>query len=1390
MNKQIRKLISGMMTVMFTVTLASGIGTGQAYAAGNNLAKSETLKASVAKALAKKYAPSEKISTSSKYGEDLLLNENKLTSKESSVNSDPNEVVRVILQLTDKPTAEAGAKSLPTIQAAQASIKSKVKSLKNVQIRHTYTNLVNGFSMTIKRSEISKVKAMAGVKSVTEATKYYPEMTTAKSLTQVYDTWKDLGIKGEGMVVSIIDTGINYTHKDMRLSDASKEKLTDKTPEGPGKYFTDKVPYGYNFAEMNTKVIPEESQHGMHVAGIVGANCPEEKEGLKAIKGVAPECQLLAMKVFANDPAIGGAFSDDIVAAIEDSVKHGADVINMSLGSHSGFQDANDPEQKAVTNATNNGVMVVISGGNQQYSTAPYRFGNMPDAGVSGSPGIATDSLQVASYENTTAVFPALDYTSTSGNGTLNYEVNEGNINPVGVVKGALEVVDCGLGQVSDLAGKDLTGKIALISRGAINFTEKQVNAQNAGAKAVIIYNNRPGSIGRMADDPSLKIPLLRMFQADGLTLKSIASNGLKIQFNKNFLATTNADDGDMSDFSSWGSAPNLEFKPEITAVGGNVWSTVGSAEYDNYSGTSMAAPHAAGSEALILQSIKAKNKDLSGRALVELAKATSINTATIKMDKNHVDVPYSPRRQGSGLIQIENAIKNSVTVKGDDGKPTVALKEIGKTTSFTLNLKNYDSKPATYKLEDASGVLTEQSASFIDTMSYDVKIAGATIAFDKDTIEVPANGTATVNVTITLPNDCKTEEFVEGFVKFTSDVNPSLVVPYMGFYGDWSKQDIIDKPMWDGSANYGTTTMMSLGSDSEKPDYLGCTGYDKNENPMIDPNKIAISPNGDKLMDNAYPWLTMLRNAKTMNVQLLDKDHKLVSQIATDENIRKNCFSASGDTGHRASENWMWNGEVFNSATGKMELAKEGQYYLDYVTKVDFANAKEQHFEMPVKLDLTAPEVALTSPTESDSTNYRLQWTVSDSLSGDTGLSFVSVNGVEQKDAIVVNINGVYACNLTLLPSQINTIAIGVADYAGNITVKEVSVKETTDKISPAFELTFDNLYSRMAVSKANLKVTGKVNYVPTEFKINGKNVKIKSDLTFSTDIKFVEGRNLVAVYAVVTVDGKKVEKDFSYKVDYDATAPVLTLTSPEIGKDNKILTDKDVLTIAGKVSDNGPGYKLYINGQQKLSVELDGEIGAKATERSFNCEVPVIHNSIIEIKVVDLFGNATIKTINVLDLRKLEFATVTNIEDGKAYKTNITPKVVVNQKDTKVTVTLNDEAYNGKAITKEGSYTLKVSAIYKENYKSEVVVKFTIDKTAPVITVENVVNNEKYTSVTPIISFNEDIKECKVTVDGKVYNNEPITKLGRHTLTITAVDMAGNKTVKTITFTIIKPL
>lgn len=906
--------------------------------------------------------------------------------KNDTENLAPDDDVRLIVQLDGKAVTDY----MPGVQIAKAGINASLKTKvlnsqvtakkqvtsirKGIKVKDSYSVLLNGFSVQAKGKDIAKIKALPGVKHVTVCRQFYTNMNYATNITNVQNVWDNLKLKGEGQVVAIIDTGIDMNHKDMKITDTSKEKLK------PATGFNDKVPYGYNFADGNTdiKAAAGTSEHGMHVAGIVGANGDSSQVASNlAIKGCAPEAQLLAMKVFSNNPGYTSAFSDDIIAAIEDSVAHKADVLNMSLGSPAAFQDPESAEQVAVNEANANGTVCVISAGNSQYALAPNKFGSDLDDGTVGDPGVAKDSLSVASYENTNITSYGVDYKTADGqtnSSPLPYTMC--SINPVDALNSTdgYDVVDAGYGAASDYIGKTVKGKIALVERGnSITFVDKQKNAQNAGAVGLIVYDNTAEGLISMATDTTIKIPAVFISNGDGLALEGKLAGGLKVFFKGSVTTVKNPAAGQMSDFSSWGPTPELDIKPEVTAPGGNIWSTVNNNKYENMSGTSMASPHAAGIAALVSEHLADILPNVTSMDKANLDKELIINTAVPQLDATAPQkIYYSPRRQGAGLVNAYNAIENNVTITTDtssDPQAVFALKQIDSNMKkFTLYFHNYGSKDVTYKCNDLSGVMTEQSAKQLSTMSYDVPLKDAGISFSQPTVTVKAGSVSSVDVTLTLPS-AATNNYVEGYLNFTdtASVNPAPAIgtTYMGFYGKWADLPIVDAPKWDSNNLLGYTSLYAMQNVGGTYSYydLSFYGYDDNGNVVSNPNVITIS-NKYNTSINVTPFVSFLRNSKAGSVQLLDSNKKVITTFADTSNTRKDIASSETQPvqvpGSIQSGNmqygYMWNGELYDPNTGNTNYVADGQYYIRLNNVVDYPGAATQTIDLPVKYDTVAP--------------------------------------------------------------------------------------------------------------------------------------------------------------------------------------------------------------------------------------------------------------------------------------------------------------------------------------------------------------------------------------------------------------------------------------------------
>lgn len=979
--------------------------------------------------------------------------------KHLTANQKQDVYVDVIVQLSAAPAATNGSVSANSssaeieqaskkVIANQASIKEKVKAITNQAIGKSYGYVVNGFATKAKVKDIQKLRNIPGVKSVTLAKVYYANDSSADDMANVSTVWNNYKYKGEGTVVSIIDTGIDPNHKDLRLSDDSKVKLTkDKVnaftkESGYGRYFTDKVPYGHNYSDNNDNITDDNpsEQHGMHVAGIVAAN--GTADSVNSVVGVAPEAQLLAMKAFSNSDSSASTDSTSIIGAIDDSAKLGADVLNMSLGSVSGEQTEDDPEVAAVERATKKGTAAVISAGNAGTSNSETEgvnkayYGN-PDMETLGNPGTARSATTVASAENTKATTDGVTITSADGKTTIAgpeaTQLSEGtdraffNDKKFYVVKAKDGKLGTGSAEQYTSAVK---GKIAIVKRGDLTFTDKQKYAQEAGAAGLIIVNNKAGDITGMLLNAGFPTAGLSATSGERLVkyVEAHPDEALKVSIVVQALNNSARQTDLMSDFTSYGPTSSLAFKPDISAPGGHIWSTQNNNGYTNMSGTSMASPFIAGTQALVSQTMNDKNgafyatyQKMSAEERTAFIKTLEMNTASIQPDISHDNVIVSPRRQGAGFINanatIQALAKNPSTVVSSNGYPGVELKSFkDRTLNFQVKFTNRTNKALTYKLANNgknSDVYT--SATDSSAVLYDKKIDGASVKASGD-IVVPANSTKELTLTLTLPSDFKENQYVEGFLTFNGSDSSQLRLPYMGFFGDWASSDLpifasLNDPNVFQPDNdmFGTLVTVGNSSDNSNPGL----SQDASGNLSFDSSKFAISNAKNAQFKWFKPTYYLYRNANNVKIQILDKNGKVINTLASLSNATKTYYESQAQSYTYFDDAPSWDGTYFDQQANKTVNAPDGNYTYRISATVDGTNT-EQHYDIPVKVDSVAPVVKnlkLESSKVKDAkgqeqTRYYLSAEAKDEFSGLSGDANVSVNSGDAN----VSVNGVSA--------------------------------------------------------------------------------------------------------------------------------------------------------------------------------------------------------------------------------------------------------------------------------------------------------------------------------------------------------------------------------------------
>ncbi|MGM9923671.1 MAG: S8 family serine peptidase [Bacillus sp. (in: firmicutes)] len=1144
------------------------------------------------------------------------------------------------------------------------NLKQKRISLKK---ENAFTTVLNGISGKVAYGDISKIEQIAGVKKVTIATEYErpkekPDMLSSKEMVEAQQTW-NTGYDGKGTVVGIIDTGIDYTHTDMTLSANSGHKLTEKSVNDKakeqnlsGKFYTNKIPYGYNYADKNVEIKdlgPDASMHGMHVAGTVGANGDESGNG---IKGVAPESQLLALKVFGNDPAMPSTFGDIYIKAIDDGIKLGADVLNMSLGSTAGFVDDSSLEQKAVDNAVQNGIVMSISAGNAAHlgdELGKQPLATNPDTGLVGAPSVAKSSLSVASMENNKIALDEMKMTIGGKAYSLGYKKQSSPIPLTVFGNKSLDVVYAGDGSPSQYEGKNVKGKIAFVARvaSAPNYGEIQKAAEAAGAAGIIIRGlPAHGDYVSMALNAPT-IPLVTVSQSDGnMIIAELTKNdgAAKVAFTGKQVTVANANAGNMSSFTSWGVTPSLELKPEITAPGGQIYSTLNDDQYGLMSGTSMAAPHVSGGSALVLQRVQEMFPDLSNAEKSKRAKLLMMNTAKPVEDPTNDGIFYSPRRQGAGIMQIHSAVSTPVYVveKGtNEGK--VELKEIeGNTFSFTLTATNTSEEDVTYEVD--TSVLTDA----VTNGTLDMKernIAKARVSVDTKSFTLFGGQSKDITVRVNLDNaDAELVNamangyFVEGFVQLINKSDqafPNLSVPFVGYKGDWNKANILD-PMVYNPGSYLETSFMV----DDKGDALGQNGVSGE----LDENTIAISPNGDNQKDAIAPVLTFLRNSQIVEYSIVDETGKTLRTLTKDKEQRKN-FKATAPYVYKPSST-TWDGFI------KSKRAKDGKYFYQVKTQVGLAGKEPQTVKVPVIVDTAAPVFGKTA---FSAKNGILSFDVNDG-SG-SGLQLIQVQ-VDGKAVKTLDAAGQTSFKIDIgKVSDKAKIVILALDHADNLA--GTVVKSASDDTVPYIVTTAPEALGvfnskeipltgsvKDATELAYLKVksdklVGSEVEIPTKLNEQTKNLDFNTTLTFTEDGVhdiYISGEDMV---------GNKIE--FRRQVIIDTTPAKLEITGiPEDGivgakeADTGSEEQPDIVLHA-KVTDNFDEIRLVVQGDELFKQTFDDPYVMREFSKEF--DVPLFldegQNDVV-FEVTDLAGHVTKQEVVLYKNAEPEVAEITSYD------------------------------------------------------------------------------------------------------------------------------------------------
>ena len=386
----------------------------------------------------------------------------------------------------------------------QAAVQSRLtRTLRQEQVEYgySYTALFNGFSVRTARKNLEAIRNTKGVTCAFVAGSYALPTTQQADTQALQVALASNRFTGKGMTIAVLDTGLDTAHpafanapadakftKDyisgvLQAADLNAEVLMPGVT-ADDVYLSAKIPFAFDYAGKDAQVAPgskweaENLEHGTHVAGIA-AGYAVDGEGAVTFSGVAPDAQVIPMKVF--DDSGTGAATTTILAALEDAYRLGVDAVNLSLGSYGGFTVDEDALINDVYNKLDDaGIMVITAAGNETPSSYMNSYGTDapltgdPDNSVVAAPSVYPANLSIASVEGQEVYAnyvllggEKITYTD-SQTSFLGLDAYVSLLKIYGDVSDDLAapydyVMVPGYGADSDYEGIDVTGKIAVV---------------------------------------------------------------------------------------------------------------------------------------------------------------------------------------------------------------------------------------------------------------------------------------------------------------------------------------------------------------------------------------------------------------------------------------------------------------------------------------------------------------------------------------------------------------------------------------------------------------------------------------------------------------------------------------------------------------------------------------------------------------------------------------------------------------------------------------------------------------------------------------------------------------------------------------------------------------
>lgn len=784
------------------------------------------------------------------------LSSTKLTDIIVQFNVLPSKIQKVYNKLNKK----AGGNEEKLASAVFPKFKSDVAKYGNkVKLGYNFHDILNGVGMTVPANLINSIAKIPGVYSVTPnfmvttdpidrvqdvgvsttdgSTTAMGGMKESRNVLKTEDLNK-MGFDGSGVKVAVLDTGIDYNHPDLAgVYKGGHDYIGNPTVTilssgqlSMTNYSEDNDPMEATYQDwVNANAnngTPEKNQfgesyftsHGTHVAGTIAATGNNPSSPFNTL-GIAPKADLYAYRVlgpFGSGPTAG------IIKAIDQAVKDGMQVLNLSLGSAE--DTAYDPLNVAVNNASIAGAIVCIAAGNnampigattrQAQSLGTPGTAYLPiTVAASNYGGGATKMYNSATVDNS-ATMAIKVVGSDMSNVFADIKITAKNLNYVDG-KGYQYTLVTGSGntattldQLKTIPDNSLAGQILVVKRGTLTFTDIPTQAARIGAGAILIINKdtEEGFIynSTLSGEKLNGLPVFSITHQSGDSLASVYATAVG-QGNSSYIdfgTITLVDQPKTpANFSSIGPVTETAaIKPDIIAPGVDIMSTQpaflinpdhNATDYSNayarMSGTSMATPHIAGIAALMRQGYP--------NASAAEIKARLMNTANPTLIKS--GVPTAPTASvleiGSGFVEPMRALvtDRDTFISVTDNVPgaqrgdlitnqSLASLSFGTVLFSATGSVSTKKLPVTITNSGPNAFRYTMSVTYNNDTFYSNSATQNNVSFvmDQTSLNIQPGQSATFNTYMNIPKNCKAGKY-EGYLNITGP-SGNYVLPFL----------------------------------------------------------------------------------------------------------------------------------------------------------------------------------------------------------------------------------------------------------------------------------------------------------------------------------------------------------------------------------------------------------------------------------------------------------------------------------------------------------------------------------------------------------------------------------------------------------------------------------